>query len=152
MPGGRLFAAEHELAQVRQLHAFLHRLGQHVVEKGRHADQHLRLDLADEPQIALRAHDLAAAGAEHEDAELRARIVRDPEGEVRREGEEIHHAHLALGPADAHHARAGELQVFDIVRAVEKRHRLGRAPGGAGHQQRPVLALEALRHRALARG
>jgi hypothetical protein len=118
-----------------------------VIQKCRHADEHVGLDLADEAQVAVGAHRFPAAGAEHEAAKLRAAVVCDPECEMRREWKQIQHAHLALGATGFIDARATEFQIFHIVRGVKERDRIGAAARGAREQQWPKLALEALRDR-----
>src|SRR6185437_1452169 len=63
--GRHFFAAQNDSAKIGAFHAFLYGLLQHMVEKRRHADEHMRLQLADEAQLAIRAEHFAAAAAEH---------------------------------------------------------------------------------------
>ena len=68
------------------MNAELRGLMHHVIHERRNADQHVRLKSPEEPYIALGAHHLAAARAEHHDARSRARVMRQPERQMRREG------------------------------------------------------------------
>ena len=143
----RFLAAEHDHLELRHPEPIGDRGLEDVIDEGGHADNHLRLDLAHEAQISLGAHRLAAAGIEDEDAELLARVMREPEGEVRRVGKHIQQPHLAFDTAQAHHARAGEPQIVDVVRGVEEGDGLRGAARRAREEQWPELVLESLRDR-----
>src|SRR5207249_4299893 len=93
-----------------------------------------------------RSHYLAAAGIEHEYAELLTRVVRDPEGKVRSEGKHIQHPHLTIRAAHAHDARAFDPQVPDVPCGIEEWHRLRAPARGARQEQRPELPVESFRH------
>jgi hypothetical protein len=129
--------------QIRQLEAVIRKLGEDVIEEGRHANEHVRFDFADQPQIAIGAHDFAAAGTEHKDAESGARIMRNPKGRDAVRMERGSSSHFAVRVTNSHDARAGELQIRDVVSGVEEWHRCGRASRGARQKQRTKLALEA---------
>jgi len=114
-----------------------------VVEKGRHADEHVGLDFLDEAQIAVRAEHFAAAGADGEDAERRRGVMGLPECQVRRIREHVHEPEIGAGVTDLHQAAAGEFEHVKIVQRVEEGDRVGGAAGGAGHEDGTELALEA---------
>ena len=118
-----------------------------MVDEGGHADDHLGFDFVDQAHIAVGAHGLAAAGAEAEGAEAEAGVVGLPEGEVRGVGEQVEVLPLRPGIANLHQALAGGTEDVEVVGAVEEWHRIGRATGGAGQEQRAELAGEVLRHR-----
>ena len=143
---GHLLAAEHDAMEVFATHAFVRGLVQDVINKGRHADEHVRANLAEETKLALGAHDLAAAGAGGEYAEARAAVVREPERQVRRVREHIQQLVLASRAAHAEDALAGELEIREVVVRVEEGHRVGAAARGAGEKDGAELIFKTIRH------
>ena len=119
---GHLFAAQHKQLQTGPLPASLIRLAQHMVDEGGHADEDVRLDLLYEVDVSLSAECLAAAGAQHEGAEAQPGMMRQPEGQMRRIGEEIHVPVLFLRTACEHQTDAADVQIVQIVLGIEKRH------------------------------
>ncbi len=142
---GHLFAAEHDAPEIFAAHAFLRRLMQDVIHEGRHPDEHVGANLAEETKLALGAHDLAAAGAGGEHAERRAAVVREPERQVRRVGEHVQELVLATRAAHAEDALAGELEVREVVVRVEERHGVGAAARRAREEDGAEFVFKTLR-------
>src|ERR1043166_3720171 len=73
---------------------------QHVINKCRHSDEHIGLELADEAQLAFGAADFSAAGAGNEYTKRFAAVMRLPECEVGRVREHVEQLPFAPRAAD----------------------------------------------------
>src|SRR5882724_3644434 len=112
--GRHFFAAQNDSAKVGALDAFVHGLLQDVIQEGRHADDYLRLQLADETQLAIRAEDFPAAAAKHKIREFHAAVVSEPKSQVRRVRERIQQPKIRLGVADFKNAFASQREVGQV--------------------------------------
>ena len=120
---------------------------QDVIDEGRHPDEHVGTDLAEETKLTLGAHDLAAAGARGEHAKARAPVVSQPKRQVRRVGEHVKQLVLAPRTAHAKDALARELEIREVVVRVEERHGVGAAARRAREKDGAELVFKTVRHR-----
>ena len=143
---GDFFTAEHNAPEIFEAHLLPHGLVQHVINKGRHADQDVGFDFVDQPEVPIGSHDFAAARAGGENSERRAAIVRLPERQMRRVGKQVRQSHRALRSADFKEPFARQPQIVQIVLREQKRNRVRGPPGRAGHENRPKLGLKTVLH------
>ena len=141
-----LFPTQHDAPQIFAPHSELRRLMKYVINERRHANQHIRLDLLNEPKIAFGAHYFSAAGARGKDAKRRAPVVGLPEGQMRCVRKQIHDAHFAVRTAYLEKPFPGERKVVQIVSGEQKGNGIGRPPRRARHENRPELGFKTLLH------
>ena len=121
-----------------------------MINKRGHADQHIRLQLLQIPNCSLGPHHLPTAGAQGHDAAGRARIMRQPERQVRREREHVQHLEIMLPAANLRHPPRGGLQIRDVLLRKEEGRRLRAAASREGHKNRAKLRFKLLLHPFLA--
>ena len=113
-----------------------------MINEGRHADEHVRSDFPDKPEVPLGPHDLAAARAGDKNPERNPAVVRLPESEMGRVRKHVQGPHFASRAANFKEPASGEREIEQIVLGEKERDRVGRAPGGAGHENGPELGLQ----------
>src|SRR5438874_1963595 len=135
-------AAQNNAAQIIAVRALLRRLVQQMINKSRNTNEHIGLEFAQVANVAFRAHDFAAAGAEHQRAGGGSGIVRQPKREVRRERKSVQQTVLAATAAnlDQPSARCGKMR--EVPLRVEKRCRVGASTRGKSHENRTELGFK----------
>ncbi len=145
-----LFSAEHNAAQALAMHAFLRRLVQQVIDKSGNANEHVGAVLAEVTQVAFGAHHLAAAGAQRQQPSGRARVMGQPERQVRRERQRVEHPLLTPAGANLHHPPGGGGEVGQVALRKENRRRLRASARRKRHENGPELGFQFLFHRPAA--
>ena len=147
---GDFLAAEQDRGDALEPELFFHGLREHMVEKRRHAREDVRTDFLDRAQVALRAHDLAAASRQAENIPVESGVMHIPKRQMRGEGKHVQHPVVARLLAEFGDAAGADAKVRDVMLRVEKRHRLGRAAGRRRHEGRAPLAIEFVLHAGFA--
>ena len=99
-----------------------------MIHQRRNANERFGLDLLDEIDVAVGAHDFPASRTHQQHAELQPGVHHLPERQVRRIGKHIDPAHLRRRRERLDEPRAGYAEIAHIVVGVRKRDRERASP------------------------
>ena len=143
---GNLFTTQNDAPQILATKPFFRSLEQYVINEGRHANEHVRFDFPDQPEIPVGPHHFAATCAGDKNAKRGPAEVRLPESEVWRVRKHVQDSHFTLRAANFEEPSAREGQIHQIVLCKQEWNRVRRTPRGAGHENGPKLGLKTLSH------
>ncbi len=115
-----------------------------MIYESRDANEDVGFEFAEMPDVAFRAHHLAAAGAEHHYPTRCPGIVRQPERQMGREGEGVQQAVFGSGRTHFNQPPARRGQMGQIALGKEKGSRFRASTGGEGHENRAKLGFKSL--------
>src|SRR5207244_1927452 len=97
-----------------------HRLMQNVIEKRRHPHDRLRLQLAEQTNLAVGAKNFSAAAAHDKVVELHSAVMPEPKSKMRRVRKRVQQTEVATRLANLVDAAATTREVGEVVLRVEK--------------------------------
>src|SRR5437016_10940406 len=143
---GNLFTTQNDAPQILATKPFFRSLEQYMINEARHANEHVRFDFPDQPEIPIGPHHLAATCAGDKNAKRGPAEVRLPESEVWRVRKPVQDWHFTLRAANFEEPSAREGQIHQIVLCKQEWNRIRRTTRGAGHENGPKLGLKTLFH------